>query len=270
MEPTLEEFKQRAHATWAAGDFDDIAQLIWDVGEKLVATAGVEPGMRVLDVACGSGNATIPAAVAGGDTVGLDLTPELFDAARRHAAEAGVEIEWVAGDAEDLPFEDNSFDRVLSTFGVMFAPRHEVAATELARVCAPGGKIALACWTPEGMNGDMFKTMGAHMPPPPSFAQPPLLWGTEGHVRSLLEPHGIELEFSRADVVFRGGSIQELVDRMERNFGPMVMAQAALGDQWPALRADIEAMYGRWNRGTEDAVESFGEYLVSLGSKPAG
>src|SRR4051794_5855430 len=134
MEASVDQFKQRARSTWAAGDFDEISKLILEVGRNVVAHADIQPGTTVLDVACGTGNATIPAAVAGGRCTGLDLTPELFDAARAHAAEADVEIEWVEGDAEALPFEDAAFERVLSTFGVMFAPRHELAAAELARV----------------------------------------------------------------------------------------------------------------------------------------
>src|SRR5262245_46356808 len=124
MEASVEQFKERARKTWAAGNFDEISRHTLGVGQTLVDRVGIEPGMDVLDVACGTGNATIPAALAGGRCTGLDLTPELFEAARTHAAEAGVEIDWVQGDAEDLPFADASFDRVISTFGVMFAPRH--------------------------------------------------------------------------------------------------------------------------------------------------
>src|SRR3954464_9790481 len=137
MEASITELKQRARKTWAAGNFDEIAKRVLEVGQRVAASAAIEPGMTVLDVACGTGNATIPAALAGGRATGLDLTPELLEDARRNADAAGVEIGWVEGDAEALPFEDGSFDRVISTFGVMFAPRHEVAAAELARVCAP-------------------------------------------------------------------------------------------------------------------------------------
>src|SRR3954454_12641293 len=188
MEASVEELKQRARRTWAAGNFDEVSKVIPDVGRNVVDSVQVEPGVTVLDVACGTGNATIPAALAGGRCTGLDLTPELFDAARQHAAEAGVDIDWVEGDAEALPFEDGSFDRVLSTFGVMFAPRHDVAAGELARVIAPGGTAVIACWGPYGLNGEIFPMTGKRMPPPPSYAQPPIRWGEEDHVRALLEP----------------------------------------------------------------------------------
>src|SRR4051794_16943874 len=207
MEAPVEQLKERARATWSAGDFDDIAQMFPGVGQKVADSAQVEPGMKVLDVACGTGAATIPAALAGGVCTGVDLIPEMFDAARKHAAEAGVEIDWVQGDAEALPFADASFDRLMSQFGVMFAPQHELAAAELARVCAPGGLVVVASWTPEGMVGDMFKIIGSRMPTPPSNVKPPVLWGTEEHVRALLEPHGMEVGFERAMAIFRAESV---------------------------------------------------------------
>ena len=172
----LAKIKQGARATWAAGDFAAVARLtLWEVGPRIVAAAAVGPDDRVLDVACGTGNAAIPAAATGADVVGVDLTPELFDAGREEATEAGVSLEWVQGDAEELPFEDESFDVVLSTFGCMFAPRHAVAAAEIARVLRPGGRVGITAWTPEGGMGSFFRTVGAYMPPPPAIAQPPVL-----------------------------------------------------------------------------------------------
>ena len=269
MEASVDQLKQRARTMWAAGDFDEISKLILEVGKKVVDRVGIEPGMTVLDVACGTGNATIPAALAGGRTTGLDLTPELFDAARQHAAEAGVEIDWVEGDAEALPFEDGSFDRVVSTFGVMFAPRHEVAAAELARVLAPGGTICIACWPPHGMNGEMFKLVGSRMPKPPSYAKPPILWGDEQHVRSLLEPHGLEVTCEPQVAVFRGASVEDVVTRMETYFGPWKMAQAALGDEWPTLRAELVDLYTRNSKEPEPGrIEAFADYLMTVAKKP--
>lgn len=270
MEASVEQFKQRARTTWAAGNFDEVSKRILEVGRTLIERVQVEPGMRVLDVACGTGNATIPAALAGGRCTGLDLTPELFEAARQHAAEAGVEIDWVEGDAEAMPFEDDSFDRVVSTFGVMFAPRHDVAAAELARVCAPGGLIGIACWTPTGLVGEMFKMIGSRMPPPPSFASPPPLWGVEDHVRSLLEPHGLEVTCEPDVARFRGPSIDAVVENMEVNFGPWKMAQAALGDDWPALRGELVDLYAKYAEDDSDdgGVSSVGTYLRTLARKP--
>src|SRR5215218_8915057 len=192
----LAQFKQMARASWAAGDFPAIARNdLWAMGERIVRRVGVCPGEDVLDVACGTGNAAIRAAEAGGRVVGVDVTPELFEAGRREATAAGVEIEWIEGDAEDLPFADESFDVVLSTFGCLFAPRHEITAREMARVLRRGGRMALFNWTPEGGVGQSFKRMGRYMPPPPDFVSPPLLWGTEQHVRDLFAGTGVDLEF---------------------------------------------------------------------------
>ena len=269
MEASVEQFKERARATWAAGDFDEISKLILDVGKNVVAHADIGQGTTVLDVACGTGNATIPAALAGGRCTGLDLTPELFDAARTHAAEAGVEIEWVQGDAEELPFEDASFDRILSTFGVMFAPRHEVAAGELARVIAPGGSIVLACWGPYGLNGEMFPMIGSRMPAPPSYAQPPILWGVEEHVRSLLEPRGLEVTCEMQRVDFVSDSVESIIARMEAYFGPWKMAQAALGDEWADLRAELVELYGRYAEQKDGQVAASADYLLTIARKAA-
>jgi SAM-dependent methyltransferase len=267
MEPVIEQLKDRARKTWAAGDFDDIALMFPEVGPRIAEAAEVEPGMTVLDVACGTGAATIPAASAGGVCTGLDLIPAMFDAARAHAAEAGVEIDWVEGDAEDLPFDDASFERVMSQFGVMFAPQHAVAAAELARVTAPDGLIVLASWTPEGMVGDMFKIIGRYLPPPPAGAQPPVLWGNEDHVRSLLEPHGVELTFDRPLATFRGTDVEELVSRFETNYGPLKMARAAVGDDWPELRNELYGLFERASRPEAGGVAAPSEYLLVRGRK---
>jgi ubiquinone/menaquinone biosynthesis C-methylase UbiE len=169
-----EDLRQRARATWAAGDWDVIAPLITPVGARALDRVGVEPGIDLLDVGTGSGgNVAIPAALRGAQVVGLDVTPELLARARRRAAEAGVEVEWVEGEAQDLPFEDERFDRVISTFGAMFAPDHARAAGELVRVCRPGGLVAMATWADAGFPAEMFKLTGAFLAPPPPGVQPP-------------------------------------------------------------------------------------------------
>jgi ubiquinone/menaquinone biosynthesis C-methylase UbiE len=179
--------KQKHRAMWAMGDYPALAsELVLDLGAILVDACGIRPRQRVLDVAAGAGNAAIPAAMMGADVVASDLTPELFDAGRRQAADRGVELEWVEADAEALPFGDNEFDVVTSCMGVMFAPHHQAGADELVRVCKPGGTIGLLSWTPEGFIGKMFATMEPFSPPPPPGAQPPPLWGSEDHVRELL------------------------------------------------------------------------------------
>ena len=181
------DLKARHRAMWASGDYPSMVEtFLLPLGPRLVDACDITPGLRVLDVGAGTGNASIPAAQRGADVVASDLTPELLEAGRGRAEAAGVELEWVAADAEALPFEDSSFDLVISSIGVMFAPRHQAAADELVRVCRPGGKIGLLSWTPEGMLGALFRMMGPFAPPAPAGAQPPPLWGGEEHLRGLL------------------------------------------------------------------------------------
>jgi SAM-dependent methyltransferase len=262
--PGLTEVKQHARAVWAAGDFAAVAKLqLWDVGERLVRRVGIGRDEDVLDVACGTGNAALWAAAAGGRVVGLDLTPELFVAGRALAAEAGVDIEWVEGDAEELPFEDESFDVLLSTFGVMFAPRHEVAARELARVLRPGGRLGVASWTPEGIQGAFFRMMGDYAPPAPPFVQPPLLWGSEHHVRQIFAGTGVTLEFARESVPLAWfDTPDEAVDWSAEKFGPLMMLRGLLEQQgrWEEARARMVALY-------DSGAPS--EYLVVQGRKAA-
>jgi SAM-dependent methyltransferase len=262
LTPALAEFKAQTRCMWAAGDFPAVAaRTLWEVGERLVRRVGVGRGERVLDAACGSGNVAIRAAEAGGAVIGLDLTPELLDAGRGLAARAGVEVDWIEGDAESLPFDDESFDVVLSTFGVMFAPRHQVCATELARVLRPGGRLGLCNWTPEGIQGDFFRLVGGYLPPVPDFAQPPLLWGSPDYVRELFSGKGIRLEFDRESVLGEPfDSADEAVDFMTTSFGPLTMLRARLeaSGEWLPLRERLASYY--------DAGEP-SEYLVVVGRK---
>jgi SAM-dependent methyltransferase len=264
-------FKQTQRKIWSSGDYPDIARLIESAAEHLVRAAGVQPGHDVLDVATGSGNVALLAAQQGANVTGLDITPELFEAARRRAAEGAVEIEWVEGDAEELPYADNSFDRTLSAFGTMFAPRHERAAAELVRVTKPGGVAAVAAWTPEGTNGQMFRTVASYMPSPPPELKPPSLWGDEQHIRSLFEPLGVELGFERGQVDFADESVERWLVYGEEKLGPMVMARAALEPQgkWDALRADLAALYERENKATDGSFRVEPEYLVTIARVPA-
>ncbi|MCT9623687.1 class I SAM-dependent methyltransferase [Pseudarthrobacter equi] len=179
--------KQKHRAMWASGDYPALAdEMLLELGAILVEACGVRSRHRVLDVAAGSGNAAIPAAMMGAKVVASDLTPELFEAGRREAGNRGVSLEWKEADAEALPFDDAAFDVVMSCLGAMFAPRHQAAADEILRVCKPGGSIGLLSWTPEGFVGRMFATMKPFAPPPPPGAQPAPLWGSEEHVRELL------------------------------------------------------------------------------------
>jgi SAM-dependent methyltransferase len=270
MSDPVAQIKDTARKTWAAGDFDHVWEVggLGPMGENLVAHAEITPGIRVLDVGAGSGNASLPAARAGAKVVASDLTPELLEKGRGRAEREGLELEWVEADAEELPFEDASFDRVLSAIGAMFAPRHDVTAAELVRVCAPGGMIAMANWSPEGAIGDFFKTLGKHMPPPPPGAQPPVMWGSQDHVRELFEPHGVELEFDQGVVDFRFESVPAYMDMMENNFGPMVKAREALGEGWAAARADLIELEERLNRADDGSMDVAGEYLIVMARKP--
>jgi SAM-dependent methyltransferase len=261
-----DEFKQRQRAMWAAGDFPQIATTIQEASDVTVDRLGVEAGQDVLDVATGSGNAAIPAAQRGARVVGLDQVPELLDAARARAAEAGVEIEWVEGDAEALPFDSALFDRVSSVFGVMFAPRHQQTADELVRVTRAGGRIAVAAWTPAGLNGQMFKTLGVHLPPPPPELKPPVLWGDEEYVRDLFSDSHLELSFERHTIAVAWDSIEGWVAHCEQKLGPTVLAKAVLEPQgeWDAARADLVALYERYNEATDGSLDAPAEYLVSV------
>jgi SAM-dependent methyltransferase len=261
-----DEFKQRQRAMWAAGDFPQIATTIQDASDVTIDRLDIEPGQDVLDVATGTGNAAIPAAQRGGRVVGLDQVPELLDAARTRAAEAGVEVEWVEGDAEALPFDSALFDRVSSVFGVMFAPRHQQTADELVRVTRAGGRIAVAAWTPTGLNGQMFVTLGAHLPPPPPELKPPILWGDEEHVRDLFSDSRLELSFERHVLAVAWDSVESWVDHCEQKLGPTVLAKAALEPQgkWDAARADLVALYERYNAATDGSLDAPAEYLLTV------
>lgn len=183
----VQQVAAKHRAMWASGDYPKLAvELVAPLGPVLVEATGIGPGDRVLDVAAGTGNASIPAAETGATVVASDLVPDLLEHGRRLAAERGVELEWREANAHELPFGDNEFDVVMSCIGVMFAPFHQLAARELVRVCKPGGRIGLISWTPEGHIGQLWATMKPYAPPPPTGAQPPPLWGAEDHVRALL------------------------------------------------------------------------------------
>ncbi len=262
--------KQGQRAMWSAGDYGEISRMIASVGALVAERAHAAEGVRLLDVATGTGNVAIPAALAGASVTGLDLTPRLLETARERAVSASARIEFVEGDAEALPFEDGSFDAVTSCFGVMFAPRHELAARELVRVARPGGRIVVSAWTPEGVQGRMFKTVGAYMPPPPPDLQPPLLWGTEEHVSELF-PEDADVEFERCVVRFEHDSPESFLDYNERNLGPSVMARAALEPQgrWEALHEEVLELYRESNEAGDGRFSAQAEYLLSVITLPA-
>ncbi len=231
--------KTKHRAMWASGDYPTLASdLIWELGPRLVAAADVRPGERVLDVAAGSGNAAIPAALRGATVVASDLTPELFDIGRRLATEAGAELEWREADAEALPFADDAFDVTLSAVGVMFAPHHERAADELVRVTKADGRIALISWTPEGFIGQMFKTMKPYAPPLPEGAQPAPLWGDEQHVRELLGDRVTDVTAERQTVVIdRFDTGEAFRDYFKHHYGPTIAVYNRIADDPEQVRA---------------------------------
>jgi len=265
----IDEFKARNRASWSAGDYDRIAELIWPVGEVVVEAAAVEPGIDVLDVAAGTGSAAVRAAARGANVVAADLTPELFDAGRRRAEQAGVEItEWVEADVEALPFEDASFDRVVSSFGAIFAPRHKVAADELVRVLRPGGTLVMSAWLRRSFGGRLFETLGRHLPKPPESVDPPVLWGDEGHVRRMLGGV-LLLAFENRSVDFSFPTIDEMVAEYEAVFGPLVQARATLGsEKYDGLVRDLRVLVEHFDVG-EGEARIPAEYLLIVGHKPA-
>jgi SAM-dependent methyltransferase len=264
-------FKEGQRRMWTIGDYPDIARMLAGVAETILQHAQAGPGTSLLDVATGAGNVAIPAALAGASVTGLDLTPRLLEVARERAREAGAEVSFVEGDAEELPFESDSFDSVTSCFGVIFAPRHEVAAGELARVARPGAKIVLAAWTPEGLNGQMFKTVGSYMPPPPPGLKPPMMWGNEDYVRSLFEPTGAELAFERHMVTFEHESPEGWLEYNERVLGPTIMAKEALEPQgkWDSLREELVKLYTDGNEAQDGTFRARAEYLLTVACVPA-
>jgi ubiquinone/menaquinone biosynthesis C-methylase UbiE len=273
VEPEFDrELKTKHRALWASGDYPAVAaELIPELGPALVQAAGVRPGDRILDVAAGSGNASIPAAEAGAIVTASDLTPELFDAGRRIAAQRGVDLEWVEADAEALPFADNGFDIVLSCVGVMFAPHHQAAADELIRVVRPGGRIALISWTPEGFIGNLFKTMKPYAPPPPPGASPAPLWGSEDHVRELFADRVTDLTMQRRTVVLDHCTEPiEFREYWKRNYGPTIAAYKFNADaptRVEALdRAFLEFLTSS-NRGDGRRAVWEAEYLLVTATK---
>jgi SAM-dependent methyltransferase len=263
--------KEGQRRMWSAGDYAEISRTIASAAELLVERARCAPGVSLLDVATGTGNVAIPAARAGSRVTGLDLTPRLLEVARGRASEAGLDVEFVEGDAEALPFEDASFDRVTSCFGVMFAPRQQVAAAELARVARAGARIVFTAWTPGGLNGRMFKTIGSYMPPPPPELMPATMWGDEGHVRTLFADTGAELTFERQQVTFEHDSPESWLAYNERLLGPMIMAKDALDPQggWDDLHNELLELYTDGNEAGDDGFRARAEYLLTVAQLPA-
>jgi SAM-dependent methyltransferase len=241
IESADQALKAKHRAMWALGDYPIVAaEVIPDLGAVVVEACGVRAGQRVLDVAAGSGNAAIPAALAGASVVAADLTPEMFEAGRRAAADRGASVQWQEADAENLPFADGEFDVVLSCVGAMFAPHHQRVADEMLRVCRPGGTIGLISWTPGGFVGQMFAVMKPYVAPPPAGAQPAPLWGDESHVRGLFGERITDVAARAQDApVDRFGSPEEFPEYFKRYYGPTTAAYRGLADQ-PERAAELD------------------------------
>ncbi len=243
--PDLAAIKQKQQVTWSSGDFHAVAALIVPIAERLVDTADLHAGWRVLDVATGSGNAAIAAARLGCEVAGVDYVPALLERGRERAAAEGLEIDFLEGDAEALPYPAASFDAVTSMFGSMFAPDHPKAASELVRVTKPGGTIAIAAWTPDGFIGDLFRTTAKHVPPP-AGVQSPLLWGTEEHLRELFGDSIASLEVEERTSPTGSDSAEEFVTFFRTWYGPTLKAFEALDDDGKkALEADLVELVER-------------------------
>jgi len=262
MTAEMESLKSKLRATWIAGDFGEIAKSIAKGGEEFVERLELKSGMKVLDVACGTGNLAIPAARAGATVTGIDIAPNLIEQAKANAAAEGLDTRFEVGDAEDLPYKDGEFDVVITMFGAMFAPRPDVTAAELKRVCKPGGLIAMANWTPRGFTGDMFKTGAKHVPPPPGMA-PPLLWGDENTVRERFSDGISELTMTRQriDMTYPFGPA-EVVEHFKKYFGPTQKAFESLDEAGQnALQSDLEKLWAENNRADDGTTEVESEYL---------
>jgi len=262
--PDLGSIKRRQQATWASGDYHMIGTQITVVSELLIEALDLHSTERVLDVATGSGNAAMAAARRGCTVVGLDYVPALLIRARRRAEADGLEAEFVAGDAEDLPFADGSFDVVSSVFGAMFAPDQEQTAREIARVCRPGGRIGLVAHTPEGFIGQLFKTIARHVPPPAGLRSP-ILWGTEDRLAELFRDSIGEIRSVKKSYVFRYRSAQDFLRYWRRFYGPTLKAFEAVGeDGAKALQADLLYLIAKYNRATDGTMIVPTEYLETV------
>ncbi len=271
MSTTDSELKSRHRAMWASGDYPFMVDtFLLPLGPRLVEACGIGPGMRVLDVAAGTGNASIPAAQRGADVTASDLTPELLEAGSRIAAAEGLELQWVEADAEALPFDDESFDVVMSSIGAMFAPHHRAVADELVRVCRPGGTIGLLSWTPEGMLGALFRTMGPFAAPPPPGAQPPPLWGSEEHLHELFGDR-VEFRTLQRDMleITAFERPRDYGEHFKAHYGPTIAARANAARNGREAEFDeaLDRFCDEWNRGTADRARFDKEYLLAVGTR---
>ncbi len=253
--------KLKQQAAWSAGDYAVVGTTLQIVGETLCEALDLAAGARVLDVAAGNGNVTLAAARRWCDVTSTDYVGALLERGKARARAEGLAVQFEEADAENLPYADASFDVVLSTFGVMFTPNQHQAASEMARVCKPGGQIGLANWTPSGFIGELFKVIGRYLPPP-AGVKPPSLWGTEDHLRELFGPHIKTLEVQRKNFVFRYRTPQHWLDTFRTYYGPMHKAFGALdAARQESLAADLIGLAQQFNQTPGGAMRVPSEYL---------
>lgn len=267
VSPEMETLKSKLKTTWEAGDFSEIAKHIETTAEAFVGRLNIEPGMKVLDVACGSGNLAIVAARKTAEITGIDIADNLIESAKKRAAADNLDIKFEQGDAEAMPYDDNSFDIVMTMFGAMFAPRPDVTASELLRVCKPGGRIAMANWTPTGFAGQMFKLAGKYIPPPDM--PPPVLWGVPENVTERFSDGVSDLKMNpqMADFDYNFPPA-EVVELFKTYFGPTVMAFKAIPpENHEAYRSDLESLWTEHNTAADARTEVKSEYLEVIATK---
>ena len=262
MTPEMEALKARLKATWMSGDYGHFATYLEAGALDFLSRISIEPGARVLDVACGAGQTAIPMSRAGAKVTGIDIATNLVEQARARAQAENLDARFDEGDAEMLPYADGSFDMVISLIGAMFAPRPDLVVAELKRVCRPGGKIIMGNWTPSGFVGQMFKTHGKHVPPP-AIMPPPVKWGDEGTIRERFEDGISHLKLSRRTYPFRYPfPPSEVVEFFRTYYGPSYKAFAALDDEkQSALRADLDQLWTQHNTATDGTTLIESEYL---------
>lgn len=253
-EPAVTALKDQHRATWADGNYAAVAEHIIDAPAEAIANGVPFRGRDALDVATGTGNLALAAARAGARVSALDLVPDLLEIAKERARAENLDIAWTVGDAEALPYEDAQFDIVTSVFGVQFAPRAEVVASELRRVCRPDGRIALVNWTADGLIGRLFSVMGRYMPAPPAFVTPPPRWGDEAFLRELFA--GDEVQITRGSNAFRFPDLETYMTFFEENYGPTKRAKERLSGEgtWEDLRGELAELYTELNQATDGTL----------------
>lgn len=268
MKPEMESLKTRLKAMWMTGDYGQVARIIEKAAEEFIARLALTPDLRVLDVASGSGNLAIAAARRGAKVTGVDIATNLLEQARARAQAEGLSITFQEGDAENLPYEDSAFDVVVSMFGAMFAPRPELVASEMVRVCRSGGRIAMANWTPGGFVGQMFKITGSYVPPPPGMASP-VKWGDEETVRERLREGIGNLQLTKRICLFKYEfSPAEVVEFFRKYYGPTQRAFDTLdSSKQAALRSDLERLWSEHNQAKDNTTYVESEYLEVVATR---